>query len=90
MFGPSIARTIVSYTGSQKVGTGMAWCGVNQISAKREWPDWKPPEEMLRRRPDLPRHVTGGIDNPLGARAIRSALDSSRAQLGRAAMPPTL
>jgi lipoprotein-anchoring transpeptidase ErfK/SrfK len=49
---------------------GMAWSGVNQISAKREWPDWTPPEEMLRRRPDLPRHVTGGIDNPLGARAM--------------------
>jgi lipoprotein-anchoring transpeptidase ErfK/SrfK len=25
---------------------------------------------MLRRRPDLPRHVPGGIDNPLGARAM--------------------
>ena len=25
---------------------------------------------MLKRRPDLPRHMKGGIDNPLGARAI--------------------
>jgi lipoprotein-anchoring transpeptidase ErfK/SrfK len=25
---------------------------------------------MLRRRPDLPRYMKGGIQNPLGARAI--------------------
>ncbi len=25
---------------------------------------------MLKRRPDLPRHMTGGIENPLGARAM--------------------
>ena len=25
---------------------------------------------MLRRRPDLPRHMNGGISNPLGARAM--------------------
>jgi lipoprotein-anchoring transpeptidase ErfK/SrfK len=25
---------------------------------------------MLRRRPDLPRHMEGGMDNPLGARAL--------------------
>ena len=25
---------------------------------------------MLARRPDLPRHMAGGIDNPLGARAM--------------------
>src|SRR6266571_6083621 len=34
---------------------GFTWAGVKQISAKREWPDWRPPDEMLRRRPDLPR-----------------------------------
>jgi lipoprotein-anchoring transpeptidase ErfK/SrfK len=37
---------------------------------KREWPDWRPPAEMLKRRPDLPRHMAGGPDNPLGARAM--------------------
>src|SRR6476620_1940453 len=31
---------------------------------------YAPPPEMLRRRPDLPRHMEGGIDNPLGARAL--------------------
>jgi hypothetical protein len=33
-------------------------------------PDWTPPGEMLQRRPDLPRHMAGGPDNPMGARAI--------------------
>jgi lipoprotein-anchoring transpeptidase ErfK/SrfK len=40
------------------------------VSMKREWPDWTPPGEMLKRRPDLPRHMRGGIDNPFGARAL--------------------
>jgi len=49
---------------------GFRWGGVHRISAKREWPDWTPPREMLARRPDLPRHMRGGIENPLGARAL--------------------
>jgi lipoprotein-anchoring transpeptidase ErfK/SrfK len=49
---------------------GFAWAGVKTISAKREWPDWTPPAEMLARRPDLPRHMEGGPENPLGARAM--------------------
>ena len=49
---------------------GFAWSGVTQVSAKREWPDWTPPDQMLQRRPDLPGHMAGGIDNPLGARAM--------------------
>ena len=49
---------------------GFAWSGVKQISAKKEWPDWTPPAEMLARRPDLPRHMEGGPQNPLGARAM--------------------
>ncbi len=49
---------------------GFTWSGVHHISQKREWPDWTPPDEMLRRRPDLPRHMVGGTDNPLGARAM--------------------
>jgi lipoprotein-anchoring transpeptidase ErfK/SrfK len=49
---------------------GFGWSGVKTVSAKREWPDWTPPEQMLRRRPDLPRHMAGGPDNPLGARAL--------------------
>ena len=49
---------------------GFTWAGVTRVSAKKEWPDWTPPREMLARRPDLPRHMRGGIDNPLGARAM--------------------
>jgi len=49
---------------------GFAWSGVKEVSMKREWPDWTPPDEMLRRRPDLPRYMPGGPENPLGARAL--------------------
>ena len=49
---------------------GFTWAGVKTISAKREWPDWTPPAEMIARRPDLPRHMEGGPENPLGARAM--------------------
>jgi lipoprotein-anchoring transpeptidase ErfK/SrfK len=49
---------------------GFTWSGVKTVSAKREWPDWTPPAEMIARRPDLPRHMEGGPENPLGARAM--------------------
>jgi lipoprotein-anchoring transpeptidase ErfK/SrfK len=49
---------------------GFRWSGVHRVSAKREWPGWTPPAEMRRRRPDLPVHMAGGIENPLGARAL--------------------
>jgi lipoprotein-anchoring transpeptidase ErfK/SrfK len=49
---------------------GFRWGGVKRISAKKEWPGWTPPAQMRQRRPDLPRYMAGGIDNPLGARAM--------------------
>jgi lipoprotein-anchoring transpeptidase ErfK/SrfK len=49
---------------------GFRWSGTHRITAKKEWPSWTPPSQMLRRRPDLPRHMNGGVDNPLGARAM--------------------
>jgi lipoprotein-anchoring transpeptidase ErfK/SrfK len=49
---------------------GFTWAGTKTITAKKEWPDWRPPPEMLQRRPDLPRYMPGGEDNPLGARAM--------------------
>jgi len=49
---------------------GFTWAGIKEISAKREWPDWRPPAEMLQRRPDLPGFMAGGPENPLGARAM--------------------
>jgi lipoprotein-anchoring transpeptidase ErfK/SrfK len=55
------------------VGVGrpeFLWVGTKHVTRKREWPDWTPPPEMLVRRPDLPRHMEGGPENPLGARAM--------------------
>jgi len=49
---------------------GFSWSGTKTVTMKREWPDWRPPAQMLKRRPDLPRYMAGGMDNPLGARAI--------------------
>lgn len=49
---------------------GFTWGGVQTITMKREWPDWRPPSTMLKRRPDLPRYMKGGLENPLGARAM--------------------
>ncbi len=49
---------------------GFTWKGVKTVTQKKEWPAWTPPPQMLKRRPDLPRHMVGGIDNPLGARAM--------------------
>jgi lipoprotein-anchoring transpeptidase ErfK/SrfK len=49
---------------------GFEWAGVKSVSEKKEWPDWRPPSEMLARRPELPTFMAGGPENPLGARAI--------------------
>jgi lipoprotein-anchoring transpeptidase ErfK/SrfK len=49
---------------------GFTWAGEKTITAKKEWPDWTPPPEMLQRRPDLPHFMAGGPENPLGARAM--------------------
>ncbi len=49
---------------------GFTWAGEHRISMMRQWPDWRPPAAMLKRRPDLPRHMAGGPENPLGARAM--------------------
>ncbi len=49
---------------------GFTWSGVQSISRKAEWPDWIPPKEMVARQPYLPRWVSGGPGNPLGARAM--------------------
>ena len=49
---------------------GFEWSGTRAVTAKKKWPSWTPPAEMLARRPDLPRYMSGGVDNPLGARAM--------------------
>ena len=49
---------------------GFAWTGEEKISRIAEWPDWHPPAEMRERDPKLPEKMTGGIKNPLGAKAL--------------------
>lgn len=53
---------------------GFSWKGTQTISQKREWPDWRPPAEMIERERKkgriLPLHMKGGPANPLGARAL--------------------
>ncbi len=49
---------------------GFEWAGMHKVTRKREWPDWRPPEAMLKRQPNLPRYMPGGPRNPLGARAL--------------------
>jgi lipoprotein-anchoring transpeptidase ErfK/SrfK len=49
---------------------GFEWRGTHKVSAKTAWPDWRPPAEMRKRRPELPGYMAGGPKNPLGARAI--------------------
>jgi lipoprotein-anchoring transpeptidase ErfK/SrfK len=49
---------------------GFTWAGTQRVSKMAEWPDWHPPEQMIRREPYLPRFMAGGDGNPLGARAL--------------------
>jgi len=49
---------------------GFAWSGEQTVARKAEWPDWRPPAEMVSRQPYLPRFMAGGPGNPLGARAM--------------------
>lgn len=57
---------------------GFEWQGSHQVSSKVKWPDWRPPAEMRKRRPELPAHMAGGPNNPLGARAIYLGLSIYR------------
>jgi lipoprotein-anchoring transpeptidase ErfK/SrfK len=49
---------------------GFTWSGEQAVARKTEWPDWRPPADMLSRQPYLPRFMAGGPGNPLGARAM--------------------
>ncbi len=48
--------------------------GTYYVGAKKEWPSWTPTEAMIRRQPKVYAKFRGGqeggINNPLGARAI--------------------
>ena len=49
---------------------GFTWTGTERISRIQAWPSWTPPPEMRQRQPGLPITVTGGILNPMGAKAL--------------------
>jgi lipoprotein-anchoring transpeptidase ErfK/SrfK len=49
---------------------GFAWKGEAEVGRKSFWPGWTPPPEMLARDRRLPEHMDGGMENPLGARAL--------------------
>lgn len=55
---------------------GFGWSGVARLQFRRKWPVWKPPDEMIARRPEFAPYsvakggMPGGPGNPLGARAL--------------------
>jgi len=53
---------------------GYTWEGQMKVTKKVEWPDWRPPADMIAREKkngkNLPAVVPGGPGNPLGARAL--------------------
>ena len=53
---------------------GFEWHGTAHVALKREWPDWRPPAQMIVRERKkgriLPVHMEPGLNNPLGARAL--------------------
>ena len=55
---------------------GFGWSGEAVVQYKRSWPRWKVPAEMIAREPQLAKWsvanggMPGGLDNPLGARAL--------------------
>jgi lipoprotein-anchoring transpeptidase ErfK/SrfK len=53
---------------------GFEWEGAMKVTKKVEWPDWRPPKDMIarekKRGKTLPAVVPGGPGNPLGARAL--------------------
>jgi lipoprotein-anchoring transpeptidase ErfK/SrfK len=53
---------------------GFTWRGTRRIARKAEWPGWTPPPQMIVRERAkgriLPAYMPGGINNPLGARAM--------------------
>jgi lipoprotein-anchoring transpeptidase ErfK/SrfK len=49
---------------------GFNWTGTEHVSRIASWPSWTPPPEMHQRQTGLPITVTGGLLNPLGAKAL--------------------
>lgn len=56
---------------------GLEFTGTATIAVKKEWPTWRPTDEMIEREPDAYARFIGnteaqpgGPDNPLGSRAL--------------------
>jgi lipoprotein-anchoring transpeptidase ErfK/SrfK len=52
---------------------GFVWSGRAVVDHASKWPTWTPPAEMIARKPSLRKFRNGqpgGLDNPLGARAL--------------------
>jgi len=49
---------------------GFSWHGNADVGRKAVWPDWTPTATMRKLIPDLPAGMAGGVDSPLGARAL--------------------
>lgn len=75
------ARHLYLITGKNKavrygiaVGrAGFQWSGEAVITDRKNWPSWTPPKEMIERKPELAKWEKGqpgGLENPLGARAL--------------------
>ena len=66
-----VTSTTSAYKYPISVGRqGFTWRGTEKISRVQAWPDWRPPAEMRQRDPNLPEVMTGGVNNPLGAKAL--------------------
>lgn len=65
---PTSARTDGFIQGNGRalhygIGVGRedcTWSGQVHVCCKAEWPDWRPPPEVLQRHPHLPRSMAGG------------------------------
>ncbi len=58
--------------------SGFQWSGEALITERKNWPTWTPPEEMIERKPELREWedgMPGGLENPLGARALYLTTD---------------
>ena len=60
-------RSVTASASAETASSGRA-CFAS--ARKAEWPDWTPSPEVIKRQPQLPRFMTGGPGNPLGARVL--------------------
>jgi lipoprotein-anchoring transpeptidase ErfK/SrfK len=49
---------------------GQAWGGIATVGRMEEWPPWRPTAGEQARLGPLPAFVTGGPQNPMGARGL--------------------